>query len=276
MDSGGSAPLVELQHVTKRFRSGGTFGRGHEVVAVADVSLSIGVGEAFGLVGESGSGKTTLGRLLLRLEDVTAGAIRFEGADITRLTGAALRRMRPRMQMVFQDPFTSLNPWMTVRRALSEPLSIHRGLRGVALDHEIARLLDLVGMPAASQHRLPREFSGGQRQRIGLARALALQPRLIVLDEPTSALDVSIQAQLLNLLADLRREFQLTYVFISHDLAVVSYLCDRIGVMRRGELLEIATRADFVAAPAHAYTRALRDAVPLVGRPLADLGAVSS
>jgi ABC-type glutathione transport system ATPase component len=180
------------------------------------------------------------------------------------------------MQMVFQDPFTSLNPWMTVRRALSEPLSIHRGLRGEALDREIERLLDLVGLSTASQHRLPREFSGGQRQRIGLARALALQPRLIVLDEPTSALDVSIQAQLLNLLADLRREFQLTYVFISHDLAVVSYLCDRIGVMRRGELLEIATRANFVDAPAHAYTRALRDAVPEVGRPLAGLEAVGA
>jgi ABC-type glutathione transport system ATPase component len=264
-------PLVELAHVTKKFRSGGNFGRGHEVIALSDVSLAIDEGDAFGLVGESGSGKTTLGRLLLRLEDTTSGTIAFEGTDITSLRGAALRRIRPRMQMVFQDPFTSLNPWMTIGQALSEPLTLHRGLRGADRDREIARLLDLVGLPANSRARRPREFSGGQRQRICLARALALQPRLIVLDEPTSALDVSVQAQLLNLLRDLRAEFKLTYVFISHDLAVVSYLCDRIGVMRFGSLLEVAMRADFVLNPAHAYTRALRDAVPEVGRVLSDV-----
>ncbi|MGI9148725.1 MAG: ATP-binding cassette domain-containing protein [Chloroflexota bacterium] len=263
-------PLVELQQVTKRFRSGGTVGRGHEVVAVDEVSLTIQTGEAFGLVGESGSGKTTLGRLLIRLEDASSGHIWFDGADITQLGGVALRRIRPRMQMVFQDPFTSLNPWMTIRRALAEPLAIHRGLRGAALDREIGRLLDLVGLPLASRDRLPREFSGGQRQRICLARALALEPRLIVLDEPTSALDVSVQAQLLNLLRDLRREFQLTYLFISHDLAVVSYVCDRIGVMRHGLLLEVASRESFVVAPKHEYTRSLRDAVPEVGQLLVD------
>ena len=261
-------PLVEVQHLTKKFRSGGNFGRGHDVLAVSDVSLSIEAGEAFGLVGESGSGKTTLGRLLLRLDNATSGRIAFEGSDITHLGGSALRSIRPRMQMVFQDPFTSLNPWMTIGQALAEPLTIHRRLRGPELEREIARLLELVGLPSASQQRRPREFSGGQRQRICLARALALQPRLIVLDEPTSALDVSVQAQLLNLLRDLRGEFGLTYVFISHDLAVVSYLCDRIGVMRFGELLEVATREVFVTQPAHSYTRALRDAVPEVGREL--------
>jgi ABC-type glutathione transport system ATPase component len=274
MTSPSGEPLVDIQHLTKRFRSGGNFGRGQEVLAVSDVSVSIGEGEAFGLVGESGSGKTTLGRLLLRLEEATSGSIEFEGTDITHLGGTVLRRIRPRMQMVFQDPFTSLNPWMSIGRALAEPLTIHRGLRGSEIEHEIARLLDLVGLPAASRLRLPREFSGGQRQRICLARALALEPRLIVLDEPTSALDVSVQAQLLNLLADLRSEFKLTYVFISHDLAVVSYLCDRIGVMRRGELLEIATRQDFLTQPKHAYTRALRDAVPEVGRALPESALV--
>jgi ABC-type glutathione transport system ATPase component len=274
MTSQPAEPLVDIQHLTKRFRSGGNFGRGQEVVAVSDVSLSIGVGEAFGLVGESGSGKTTLGRLLLRLEEATSGSIRFEGTDITHLGGTALRRIRPRMQMVFQDPFTSLNPWMSIGRALAEPLTIHRGLRGPSLEHEIVRLLDLVGLPAASRERRPREFSGGQRQRICLARALALEPRLIVLDEPTSALDVSVQAQLLNLLADLRNEFKLTYVFISHDLAVVSYLCDRIGVMRHGELLEIAAREAFLVQPKHAYTRALRDAVPEIGRALPESALV--
>jgi ABC-type glutathione transport system ATPase component len=262
-------PLVELQHLTKKFRSGGNFGRGHAVTAVSDVSLAIYEGEAFGLVGESGSGKTTLGRLLLRLEDATSGSIAFEGRDITHLGSSALRTIRPRMQMVFQDPFTSLNPWMTIGQALAEPLHIHRGLRGADLERESVRLLDLVGLPSTSLQRRPREFSGGQRQRICLARALALQPRLIVLDEPTSALDVSVQAQLLNLLRDLRREFNLTYVFVSHDLAVVAYLCDRIGVMRFGVLLEVASRETFVSDPAHAYTRALRDTVPEVGRELA-------
>jgi ABC-type oligopeptide transport system ATPase subunit len=261
-------PLIEIQGLSKTFRSGGNFGRGHTVQAVSDVSLSIDEGEAFGLVGESGSGKTTLGRLLLRLEEPTAGTIRFDGHDITHLEGAALRNLRPSMQMVFQDPFTSLNPWMTIGQALAEPLRIHRKLRGAELDREIARLLDLVGLPGTSKDRRPREFSGGQRQRVCLARALALEPRLIVLDEPTSALDVSVQAQLLNLLRDLRREFKLTYVFISHDLAVVSYVCDRIGVMRFGVLLEIASREDFITNPWHAYTRELRDAVPEVGREL--------
>jgi ABC-type glutathione transport system ATPase component len=172
------------------------------------------------------------------------------------------------MQMVFQDPFNALNPSMSIRRALAEPIVLHRKLRGRALDAEIARLLDVVGLPAASQGRLPHEFSGGQRQRICLARALALEPKVIVLDEPTSALDVSVQAQIINLLVDLKERLGLTYVFISHDLSVVAHVCDRIGVMRHGEMLEIADREAFVVSPQTAYARMLRDAVPEIGRPL--------
>lgn len=270
----GSPPIIEARGLTKRFRTGGGFGRGHEVTALKAVSLAVDPGESFGLVGESGSGKTTLGRLLLRLEEPTEGSILFEGRDITHLRGPALRRLRPRMQMVFQDPFTSLNPWMSVGQALAEPLRLHRGLAGAALEGEIRRLLDMVGLPAAYAGRRPRQFSGGQRQRIGLARALALEPHLLVLDEPTSALDVSVQAQILNLLRDLQRALRLTYVFISHDLAVVGHLCDRVGVMRHGQLVEVAPREVFVTRPRHAYSQALRDAVPEIGRPLLEGGAI--
>jgi peptide/nickel transport system ATP-binding protein len=268
-------PILEARNLTKRFRSGGHFGQSHLVTAVSDVTLSIDRGEAFGLVGESGSGKTTLGRLLLRLEEPTEGTIGFDGTDITHLKGDALRRIRPLIQIVFQDPFTALNPWMTVGQALAEPLKIHRKLQGAQLSNEIARLLDIVGLSAAVQNRRPKEFSGGQRQRVCLARALALKPELLVLDEPTSALDVSVQAQILNLLQDLRREMGLTYLFISHDLAVVSHICDRVGVMRRGNLLEIASREEFITSPSHEYTRALRDAVPEIGRPLAETAEVA-
>jgi ABC-type glutathione transport system ATPase component len=267
-EGGSAAPIIEARGVTKRFRTGGGFGRGHHVTAVDKVSLTINAGESFGLVGESGSGKTTLGRLLLRLEEPTDGTLEFEGVDITHMRGGTLRRIRPGMQMVFQDPFTSLNPWMSVGKTLAEPLRIHRGLRGAALNREIDRLLDIVGLPASSQHRLPREFSGGQRQRIGLARALSLSPRHLVHDEPTSALDVSVQAQILNLLRDLQRELNLTYLFISHDLAVVAHLCDRVGVMRHGVLLEVLERDQFVTEPGNPYSRALRDAVPEIGHRL--------
>jgi ABC-type glutathione transport system ATPase component len=266
--TGTALPILEARRLTKRFRSGGHFGQAHVVTAVDDVSLTIARGEAFGLVGESGSGKTTLGRMLLRLEEPSEGAILFEGQDITHRRGGELRRLRPSMQIVFQDPFTALNPWMTVSQAIGEPLQVHRGLGGSSLTAEVARLLDLVGLPAAAASRRPKEFSGGQRQRICLARALALQPKLLVLDEPTSALDVSVQAQILNLLQNLRREMGLTYIFVSHDLAVVGYLCDRVGVMRRGRLLEVLSRDTFVTVPGHAYTRALRDALPEIGRPL--------
>jgi len=260
--------ILEARGVTKRYRTGASFGRGHEVVAVKNVSLTIHAGESVGLVGESGSGKTTLGRLLLRLEEPSEGEILFEGTDISHLGESQLRSARRHMQIVFQDPFSALNPWMTVSQAIGEPIWLRRGLRGDAVTREVERLLDIVGLPSTSKDRLPKEFSGGQRQRICLARALALEPRLLVLDEPTSALDVSVQAQILNLLRDMRTELGLTYLFISHDLAVVAYLCSRIGVMRYGELLEVASREQFVDRPAHAYTRALRDAVPEIGRPL--------
>jgi ABC-type glutathione transport system ATPase component len=266
--------ILEARNLTKRFRTGGTFGRGHDVVAVKNVSLAVHQGESFGLVGESGSGKTTLGRLLLRLEEITEGTILFEGTDISHMDQRSLKPLRRHMQIVFQDPFTALNPWMTVGQAIGEPLWLRRRLRGPALERELVRLLDVVGLPAASRTRLPKEFSGGQRQRICLARSLALEPRLLVLDEPTSALDVSVQAQILNLLRDMRRELGLTYLFISHDLAVVAYMCERIGVMRYGELLEVATREQFIQHAEHPYTRTLREAVPEIGRPLPEDFAV--
>lgn len=266
-------PVLEVRGVSKVFRSGGSFGAQHMVTAVKDASFEIRPGEAFGLIGESGSGKSTLGRLLLRLEEPTAGQIMFSGTDIAHLSGVQLRRLRAGMQMVFQDPFNALNPSMTIRRALAEPLKIHRKLRGTALDAEIVRLLDIVGLSASAQGRLPREFSGGQRQRICLARALALEPKLIVLDEPTSALDVSVQAQIINLLVDLKHQLNLTYIFISHDLSVIGQVCDRIGVMRRGELLEITSRDQFIVNPQTEYARSLRDAVPEIGRPLPDFAA---
>lgn len=259
-------PLIEVRDLVKKFHAGGSLGRGHEVIAVKNVSLAVYPGESFGLVGESGSGKTTLGRLLVRLEEATSGQILYKGQDITHLHGRELRKMRSAIQIVFQDPYHALNPWLTIRQALGEPLKLFRGLSGAALEQEIARLLEIVGLPASSQHRLPKEFSGGQRQRVCLARALTLEPALLVLDEPTSALDVSVQAQIINLLQKLQKELNLTYLFISHDLAVVSQVCDRIGVMRYGELLEIATRQEFITNPAHAYTRALREAVPEIGK----------
>ena len=263
-------PVLEARGITKVFRAGGTFGKAHMVTAVKNVSFEIMPGEAFGLIGESGSGKSTLGRLLLRLEEPTDGQILFGGTDIAHLSGFQLRRLRAGMQMVFQDPFNALNPAMTIRRALAEPLKLHRNLRGKALDDEMARLLDIVGLSTNALGRLPREFSGGQRQRICLARALALEPKLIVLDEPTSALDVSVQAQIINLLVDLKRQLNLTYIFISHDLSVIGQVCDRIGVMLRGEMLEITSRDQFIRNPANAYSRSLRDAVPEIGRPLPD------
>jgi ABC-type oligopeptide transport system ATPase subunit len=259
-------PLIEARDLVKRFRAGGSFGHGHDVIAVKNVSLSVYPGEAFGLVGESGSGKTTLGRMLLRLEEPTSGQILYDGKDITHLHGSELRQLRSAIQIVFQDPYQALNPWMSIRQAISEPLKLFRGLKGVELERELAKLLEMVGLPASSQKRLPREFSGGQRQRICLARALALKPSLLVLDEPTSALDVSVQAQIINLLRELQRELNLTYVFISHDLAVVGQVCDRVGIMRYGELLEITTRDQFITAPTNAYSRTLRDAVPEVGK----------
>ena len=266
-DSLDRAPvLVEVDHVVKEFAvtSGALVQRKLGTVkAVSDVSLTIRSGETFGLVGESGCGKTTIGRMVVALETPTAGALRFGGEDIVGLSGEALRRKRRDMQMMFQDPYASLDPRMRVGSILREPLTVQRiGSREEQRRH-VMRMLDEVGLPARSAELYPHEFSGGQRQRIGLARALALEPKLIVADEPVSALDVSIQAQILNLLKELQERHGLTYLFISHDLAIVKYMADRIGVMYLGKLVEIGPARDVYAHAAHPYTKALIDTIPV-------------
>jgi len=232
------------------------------LIAVDDVSFSIGQGEIFSLVGESGSGKTTLGRTILRLIEPTSGSIIYDGTDITALDKSRLRLARRQIQMIFQDPFSSLNPRLTVRQMLGEVLHVH-GIRPPdQINSRIAELLCLVGLPPDSIDRTPRHFSGGQRQRIGIARALAVEPRFIVADEPVSAVDVSVQSQIMNLLLDLRDRLGLTLLFIAHDLSVVRYLSDRVGVMYLGRIVEIGTRDQIFAAPRHPYTQALLRAAP--------------
>ncbi|WP_158880529.1 ATP-binding cassette domain-containing protein [Amycolatopsis anabasis] len=253
--------LLELRDLRKEF------GGRHGIVAVDGVSLRVSEGETLALVGESGSGKTTLTRLLLRLLEPSSGSVHFDGVDLAALSPARLRRIRRQVQVVLQDPYSSMNPRMRVTDIVAEPLVTHEpGTRGrrrrVALKQRVGELLDAVGLPPENQDRYPHEFSGGQRQRISIARALALRPRLVVLDEPTSALDVSVQAQILELLADLQDRFGLTYVFVSHNLAVVRQVADRVAVMRQGKLVEIGDTARVFDAPAHAYTRSLLDAVP--------------
>jgi peptide/nickel transport system ATP-binding protein len=256
-------PLVELQDLTKRFpiSQGIIFQRQVGAVhAVERVTLSIGRGETLGLVGESGCGKSTTARLVTRLLEPTAGTIRFDGQDITHLGKGALRALRREMQMIFQDPYASLNPRHPVGAIISEPFRIH-GFSGDRKG-EVERLMERVGLNPEHYNRYPHEFSGGQRQRIGVARALALNPRLIIADEPVSALDVSIQAQILNLLKDLQRERDLTYLFISHDLGVVRHVSDRIAVMYLGHVVEVASADDLYLDPRHPYTAALLSAVP--------------
>jgi ABC-type oligopeptide transport system ATPase subunit len=258
-------PLVEVRDLVKVFHSGESiFGGGSttEVRAVDGVSLDIEIGQTMGVVGESGSGKSTLGRLLLRLLEPTSGSIRFDGHDLLRATSGELRHLRRDMQIIFQDPFGSLDPRMRVRDVLEEPLLVHERTDIRARRERVAELLRAVGLDGSAAERYPHEFSGGQRQRIGIARALALRPKFIVADEPVSALDVSVGAQIVNLLAQLQRQFGLTYLFISHSMPVVRYLATRIAVMYRGKIVEAGNTEQVTTSPRHAYTRSLLDATP--------------
>jgi len=266
------APLVEIRELTKTYqRAGRLLSRApaEELRAVDRVSLDIYSGETLGLVGESGCGKTTLGRMVLRLIEPTSGAVRFDGSDVLAASNSELRRLRRDMQIVFQDPFASLDPRMSVFETVREPWIIHRNSGEAAHLHgngraRAAELLKAVGLEESALNRYPHEFSGGQRQRIAIARALALKPRFIVLDEPVSALDVSVGAQIVNLLAHLQREFGLTYLFISHSLPIVRYLSTRIAVMRKGEIVELGDVEQITSSPKHEYTKSLLAATPEV------------
>jgi peptide/nickel transport system ATP-binding protein len=260
-----SAPLVEARDLTKRFPIGrGVLGRPRTWVhAVTDVSLALQPGETLGLVGESGCGKSTLGRLLLRLLEPTSGDVRFDGQSLLTLRGRQLRTLRRSMQIVFQDPYGSLNPRMRVETIVGEGLAIHKVGSRAERRAKVRELLELVGLSPEAATRYPHEFSGGQRQRIGIARALALGPKFVVADEAVSALDVSIQAQILNLLQDLRRRLALTLLFISHDLRVVEHLSDRVAIMYLGRIVEQGPRDAVYGNPRHPYTRALLSAVPV-------------
>ena len=257
--------LLEVRNLRKYFPiRAGVLSRVSDFVrAVDDVSFSIRRGETFGLVGESGCGKTTTGRAVLRLIEPDAGEIRFDGVDLRALTARELRRRRRDMQLIFQDPYASLNPRMPIRSIVGEPFAIHGTASGSEREQRVAELLETVGLDPDVGGRYPHEFSGGQRQRIGIARALAMKPKLIVADEPVSALDVSIQAQIINLLADLQKQFQLTYLFISHGIPVIEHISNRIGVMYLGKLVEVGTSAQICTDPKHPYTEALLSAVPI-------------
>ncbi len=260
-------PLVEVNNLVKHFpiTSGIIFQREVGAVkAVDDITFTIYAGETLGLVGESGSGKSTTGRTILQLHKPTSGQVLFEGQDLVTMGPSELRRMRRRMQMIFQDPYASLNPRMTVGRIVSEPLRIHNVMPNQKEQQEyIEGLLERVGLNPYYTNRFPHEFSGGQRQRVGIARALALNPTFIVADEPISALDVSIQAQVVNLLQDLQQEFQLTFLFIAHDLSMIRYICDRVAVMYKGKIVELAETDDLYDNPIHPYTVDLLSAVPI-------------
>jgi oligopeptide/dipeptide ABC transporter ATP-binding protein len=257
--------LLEIKNLSKSFAlGGGLLVKPHAWIKAVDaVSFSVSRGESFGLVGESGCGKTTLGRLILRLIQPSSGHIQFDGNDITTLSRAAMRSFRSRLQIIFQDPYSSLDPRMKVESIITEPLRINRQLSKLQRREIASDLMEKVGLKSNDLTKYPHEFSGGQRQRIGIARALCVRPELIVADEPVSALDVSIQAQVINLMQDLKNEFRLSYIFISHDLSVIQHVCERIAVMYFGRVVELAPTKMFHQSPRHPYTRALLQAIPL-------------
>jgi oligopeptide/dipeptide ABC transporter ATP-binding protein len=272
-----STVLVQAEDLSRDFRArSGVFARKAEIMAVRDVSLSIDRGEAVGVVGETGCGKSTLGRMMLRLLPPSRGRVLFDGEDLSRLGRSDLRHLRRRMQMIFQDPYASLDPRRPVGRQIADGFLIHNLCDRSAAQDRAAELLKLVGLDPAYAKRLPHEFSGGQRQRIAIARALATRPDFVVADEPVSALDVSVQAQVLNLLADLRAEFGLTLLFISHDLHVVRHICERVVVMYLGRIVEEGNAAEVFGAPAYPYTRALIAATPSIRRRAAKHRTVTS
>ncbi|WP_027963073.1 ABC transporter ATP-binding protein [Halalkalibacillus halophilus] len=258
-------PILEVNNLKKYFEiKGGVFGKTvAEVKAVDDVSFTVNEGEILGIVGESGCGKSTTGKAILRLLEPTEGEVKFEDQDITKLGPEEMRKLRRHMQIIFQDPYASLNPRHTVEKIVGEPLLVHGMTSAKERKDRVQELLEVVGLRAFHASKYPHQFSGGQRQRIGIARALANNPKLIICDEPVSALDVSVQSQILNLMEDLRQEFNLTYVFIAHDLSVVKHISDRVGVMYLGKMVELADKDEIYENPKHPYTQALLSAVPV-------------